>query len=93
MAIGRKTGGGSRKGRPNKLTADVKAMILGALAAKGGQAWLEQQMDKNPAAYMTLLGKILPMQVGGEDGDPIKIQWIGTGVVRHGDDPDDVPPT
>jgi hypothetical protein len=31
MAKGTKTGGGSRKGVPNKLTADVKAMVLAAL--------------------------------------------------------------
>ena len=45
MAVGRKTGGGSRKGRPNRHTADLKAMILGALHAGGGQAWLERQME------------------------------------------------
>ncbi len=28
MAIGRKTGGGSRKGSPNKSTKDVKALAL-----------------------------------------------------------------
>lgn len=26
MALGRKTGGGSRRGRPNRVTADVKAL-------------------------------------------------------------------
>jgi hypothetical protein len=74
MAIGRKTGGGSRKGKPNKLSADIKAMILGALDAKGGQAWLEEQMDRNPAAFMGLLAKVLPHQVSGADGEPIRIQ-------------------
>jgi hypothetical protein len=70
-------GKGRRKGVPNKLSADVKAMILGALDAKGGQAWLEQQMDKNPAPFLALLGKILPMQVSGADDGPIIIKWIG----------------
>ena len=32
---------------PNKLNADVKAMILAALAAKGGQKYLEKQADEN----------------------------------------------
>jgi hypothetical protein len=68
--------GGSRKGRPNKLTADVKAMILGALMAKGGQAWLQQQMDTNPVAFMALLGKVLPHEMSGTDGGPIVIRWI-----------------
>ena len=63
MAIGKKTGGGSRKGIPNKTTKELKDMIQGALDAKGGQAWLEQQMDESPAAFMTLLGKILPKNI------------------------------
>lgn len=38
-------------------------MILGALEAKGGQKWFEQQMDANPTAYMRLVGKVLPTVV------------------------------
>jgi hypothetical protein len=73
MAIGKKTGGGSRKGIPNKTTKELKDMIQGALDAKGGQAWLEQQMDESPAAFMTLLGKILPkdVNVGGQKDNPV----------------------
>ena len=73
MAAGRKTGGGSRKGRPNKLTADLKAMILGALDKAGGEAYLLRQAHENPTAFMRLLGKILPHQIGGA-GDPIDIR-------------------
>lgn len=75
MAAGRKTGGGSRKGVPNKHTADIKAMIVGALSAKGGQQYLEEQADKNPVAFMGLIGKVLPMQVTGEGGGAIVIRW------------------
>ena len=71
MAIGKKTGGGSRKGKPNKATAALKDMILGALNAKKGQKWLEQQMDANPAAFMTLLGKVLPTTLQGPDGGAV----------------------
>ena len=53
----------SRTGRPNKATQSIKEMIEAALQAKGGQAWLEEQMELNPAAMMTLIGKILPRQV------------------------------
>jgi hypothetical protein len=69
-------GKGRKKGVPNKLSADVKAMVIGALHAKGGQEWLEQQMEKNPAAFLALLGKILPMQVSGADDGPLVIRWI-----------------
>ena len=74
MAIGHKTGGGSRKGRPNKINADLKAMILGALDEAGGQQYLAEQARANPAAFMTLVGKILPRQVGGDpNGTPIAV--------------------
>src|SRR5262244_3736682 len=68
--------GGRKKGTPNKLTADIKSMILGALQAKGGQKYLEKQADENPTAFLTLVGKILPLQVTGKDGGPIQHQGI-----------------
>lgn len=71
MAKGKKTGGGSRKGRPNKLTADVKAMILAALDKAGGVEYLLQQSQANPAAFMTLVGKVLPMTVAGDPESPL----------------------
>lgn len=58
--------GGSRKGRPNKVTKELKDMIRGALDAGGGQKWLERQMTENPSAFMTLLGKILPKDINAE---------------------------
>jgi hypothetical protein len=76
--------GGSRKGKPSKISRDVKEMILGALSAGGGQKWLEIQMAANPAAFMTLVGKILPLQVSGADGGPVTFQVI-TGVKRDGE--------
>ena len=71
-AKGQAKTGGRRKGTPNKLNADVKAMILAALAAKGGQKYLEKQADENPTAFLTLVGKILPLQVTGKDGGPLE---------------------
>lgn len=66
---------GRKKGTENKVTSDIKAMIVGALAAKGGQAYLERQADENPVAFMGLLGKVLPMQVTGENGGALVIRW------------------
>lgn len=48
------------------LAVDLKQMILGALSALGGQAYLERQAEEQPVAFMTLLGKILPLQVKGD---------------------------
>ena len=67
MAVGHKTGGRT-KGTPNKLTGDVRAMILGALNTVGGEAYLARQAEENPGAFMTLLGKVLPTQVTGKEG-------------------------
>jgi hypothetical protein len=58
--------GGRKKGTPNKISGDVRAMVLAALHAGGGQEWLERQMDENPTAFMSLLGRILPTQIEGE---------------------------
>lgn len=72
MAKGIKTGGGSRKGKPNKLTADVKAMILAALDQAGGTQYLLTQAQLNPNAFLTLVGKVLPMTVAGDPANPVR---------------------
>lgn len=63
---GARPGSGRPKGVQNKLTRDVKEMILGALVAKGGQEYLARQADENPTAFMSLLGRVLPLQVNAE---------------------------
>ncbi len=55
--------GGSRKGIPNKATADLKAMILGALDKAGGLEYLSRQAIENPGPFMALIGKVLPKDV------------------------------
>lgn len=64
---------GNRKGVPNKNTAAIKDMILQALNGVGGVDYL---MDcatdpKSKAAFLGLVGKVLPMQVTGADGGPV----------------------
>ena len=60
---GTKKTGGRQKGSTNKLTTDVKEMILTALENKGGVDYLMLQADENPTAFLTLIGKVLPMTV------------------------------
>ena len=74
-------GPGRPKGCKNKVPSDIKAMVIGALEKGGGQLWLEKQMDLNPTAFMTLLGKIIPttLQGPGEDGKIfVEIRRFGT---------------
>ncbi|MBW5438606.1 hypothetical protein FXB41_28740 [Bradyrhizobium canariense] len=70
-------GKGRKKGIPNKTTALLKDALLLAAAKAGGHggmvAYLEKQAHANPTAFMALLGKVLPMQVTGEDGDGIRV--------------------
>lgn len=65
MAKGRKTGGGSRKGKPNKVTADLKTAILNAFEKVGGVSYLEKVAAETPAVFCQLLGKVLPTQITG----------------------------
>jgi len=50
-------------------------MILAALDGVGGQAYLMRQAEENPGPFMTLIGKVLPMQVTGEGGGALVIRW------------------
>lgn len=74
--------GGSRKGKPNKITADVKAMILSALDKAGGADYLYEQAKENPNAFLTLVGKVLPMTVAGDYASPLSIAIIERRVVQ-----------
>ncbi len=76
MAKGYKTGG-RRKGTPNKTTALLKDAVLQAAEEAGDEegmvGYLVKQAKENPAPFLTLLGKVLPMQVNAQVGatDPI----------------------
>jgi hypothetical protein len=72
-------GKGRVAGTPNKITRDVKEMILGALSGVGGQKYLEEQAIANPNAFMVLVGKVLPLQVSGEGGGPMILKLIKFG--------------
>lgn len=67
MAKGHKTGG-RKKGTPNKVNADLRALIHGALEEAGGREYLKKQAEDNPAAFMSLLGKTLPKEITGAEG-------------------------
>lgn len=76
MAKGKKTGG-RKKDTPNKLSADLKSMILEAFHKSGGVEYLKVQAELNPTAFMTLIGKVLPMTIAGDPDAPVKmvIEW------------------
>jgi hypothetical protein len=63
--------GGRQAGTPNKIGADVRAMVLAALERAGGEDYLLEQATANPRAFLTLLGRIIPTQVTGKDDAPL----------------------
>lgn len=78
-------GKGRKKGVPNKTTAAIKEMVIQALNEAhedGGVAYLKDQAAKNPTAFLTLVGKVLPLQLTGEGGGPLQIQHIRREFVR-----------
>lgn len=75
-------GKGRPKGAVNKNTQALKDMILGALDNKGGVAYLEKQADENPTAFLTLVGKVLPMTVQGAGKDGAHITELVVRVER-----------
>lgn len=80
-------GKGRKPGSKNKFTMAVKEMILGALDKAGGIEYLARQADENPAAFMALVGKVLPTQVtgAGQDGEHLVVSEIRLVGVRPGD--------
>ena len=81
--------GGRKKGTPNKTTTLLKDAILKAATDAGDgdlSAYLLQQANGNPTAFLTLLGKVLPMQVGGDPDNPVEtIHRIERVIVSPGD--------
>lgn len=69
-------GKGRPKGAVNKNTAALKEMILAALSNKGGVEYLERQAEANPTAFLTLVGKVLPMTVAGDPESPLAVTMV-----------------
>jgi len=62
---------GKPRGTPNKLTKDLKAAILAAAEAAGGEggsvAYLTRLAIENSSAYASLLGKCLPHTLSADE--------------------------
>ncbi len=73
-------GKGRPKGAVNKTTRALKEAILLAAEQAGGSeglvGYLTEQARVTPTAFMTLLGKVLPLQVTGEGDGPLKVEII-----------------
>jgi hypothetical protein len=60
VAKGKKTGGGSRKGIPNRVTGEARSLIaafIDSRAKRAAQLW-DKVADTDPARALEILGKL-----------------------------------
>jgi hypothetical protein len=74
MALGKKTGG-RKKGVSNKLTTGAKEVIAQVAENIGGVArmtkWVRETKENERAFWTSIYTKLLPLQVAGDQGNPI----------------------
>lgn len=80
--------GGRQKGTPNKVTLDLRNMILDVVDQMGGaerlKEWASSSKIAEQAFWTQVVPRILPKEVnvGGQPGNPlnlgIKVSFVGT---------------
>lgn len=73
--------GGRQKGTPNKTTKALKDAILLAAETEGQDGkgkdglvgYLRRVAQEDVKAFSALLGKVLPLQIANEGGQPLQI--------------------
>lgn len=79
MAKGRKTGG-RLVGTKNHNSTELKDMIMQALHGAGGRQYLQKQADENPAAFLGLVGKVLPKDMNVNIPQAMIVSLNGKGI-------------
>lgn len=69
---GARPGAGRPKGSLDKGNAMIREMIVDALNGVGGVEYLESTARSHPAAFLSLIGKVMPIQVTGDGGGPVE---------------------
>ncbi|MDP1647805.1 MAG: hypothetical protein Q8M01_06355 [Rubrivivax sp.] len=83
-AAARGAGPSRPKGATNKVTRELKGMILKAFSDAGGVACLVRcaKDPKTAPSFLTLVGKVLPLQVTGADGRTLAQELAGLNAKR-----------
>ena len=63
--------GGRKKGTPNKHTRHIRELIRASLETAGGEAYLARMAEEQPAAYLSLVGRLVPLELRGDADAPI----------------------
>jgi hypothetical protein len=69
---GVRPGAGRPKGSLDKGNALIREMVAEALNRAGGVDYLARVAESHPAPFLGLVGKVLPIQVTGEDGGAVQ---------------------
>lgn len=70
---GARPGAGRPKGSLDKGNAALRELILQALDGAGGQQYLQNVAVSHPAAFLSLVGKVLPLTLDGSVG--VTVKW------------------
>ena len=71
-------GPGRPKGVPNKTTGLIREMVTAALDQAGGVDYLVARANdpRTASAFLSLVGKVLPIQLTGAEDGPIQVARI-----------------
>lgn len=69
---GARPGAGRPKGAIDKGNATIRQMIVQALDGLGGIAYLQETARSHPAAFLSLVGKLMPIEVANPEGESFK---------------------
>lgn len=69
---GARPGAGRPKGSVDKGNAMIREMIVEALDAAGGVEYLKTTAASHPAAFLSLIGKVMPVQLANPPGEEFR---------------------
>lgn len=71
----KRPGQGRPKGSTNKQAQLIRDMVAQALDGAGGVDYLMRVAESHPGPFLSLVGKVIPVQITGAEGTPIQISW------------------
>jgi hypothetical protein len=69
-----KKGPGRPKGSANKITKNIKQAIEEAFDKAGGVDYLVRLAAEDPRTFCSLVGKVIPTTISGDQENPISIK-------------------
>jgi hypothetical protein len=75
MAKGQKTGGGSRKGIPNKLSGIAKENVIEVFNSLDGTAGMAEWASENKTEFYKIYARLLPTDAAVEHSGTVGFTW------------------